>query len=75
MAKGTDASDIFGVLSALITAVKAGDDTGMGQGLDALGRALDRATLAQTKVGTGLRSLEDTRVELGQTRLDAGARL
>ncbi len=75
VAQGTDASDIFSVLSTLITAVKAGDETGMEQGLDALGRALDRATLAQTRVGAGLRSLDDTRAELGRTRLDAGSRL
>ena len=75
VAQGSDTTDLFTALSAVITAVKAGDETGMGQGLDALGRALDRATLAQTRVGAGLRTLDDTRAELGQTKLDAGARL
>lgn len=75
VAQGSDPSDIFTALSSLITAVKAGDDTGIGQGLDALGRALDRASLAQTRVGISLGSLDDTRALIGQTTLDAQARL
>jgi flagellar hook-associated protein 3 FlgL len=75
IAQGTDPADVFTVLSNLIAAVKAGDNAGIGQGLDALGRALDRATLAQTQVGTSLHGLDDTRAELGRARLDTAGRL
>ena len=68
IAKGSDPSDAFSVLSSLVTAVKAGDAAGMSQGLDALGRALDRTTLAQSKVGASLNALDDARLRLSAQR-------
>lgn len=75
IAQGSDPSDVFTVLSNLVTAAQAGNSTGIGQGLDALGRALDRATLAQTQVGTSLAALDDGRARLGTTRLATSAEL
>lgn len=75
IAQGSDPSDIFSVLSSLVIAVKAGDSVGTNQGLDALGRALDRATLAQTQVGTSLRALDDARARLSAEQLDTSAHL
>ncbi len=70
IAKGGDPTDIFTVLSALITDVRAGNAAGMTQGVDALSRAFDRATLAQTQVGTGLNTLDDARARLSTQQLD-----
>jgi flagellar hook-associated protein 3 FlgL len=73
--QGSDPTDIFTVLSTLVTDAKAGNNAGIGQGLAALGRALDRATLAQTQVGTALHALDDTRTMLTTAQLNVGAQL
>jgi flagellar hook-associated protein 3 FlgL len=75
IAQGGAPTDIFATLSSLVTAAKAGDSVGLSQGLDALGRALDRATLAQTQVGTGLSTLDDARARLGTQQLNTTADL
>jgi flagellar hook-associated protein 3 FlgL len=73
--KGSDTTDVFTVLSNLVTAAKAGDSDGLAQGLAGLGRAFDRATLAQTQVGTGLNALNDARAGLGTDRVNVTAQL
>jgi flagellar hook-associated protein 3 FlgL len=73
--QGSDSSDIFTVLSNLVTAAKTGDNAGIGVGLDALGRALDRASMMQTKVGTGFVALDDVRARLSTERLGVNADL
>jgi flagellar hook-associated protein 3 FlgL len=75
IAQGADTSDIFSVLSSLVTAVTAGDAAGIDQGLAALGRALDRATLAQSQVGTSLNAADDARARLSTERLDTSTQL
>lgn len=75
IAQGSDPADIFSTLSSLITAVKTGDNTGIGNGMAALDRAFSRATLAQTTVGTGLSLLDDQRARLSTVKVDATARL
>jgi flagellar hook-associated protein 3 FlgL len=75
IAQGADATDIFTVLSSLITAARSGDNTGIGAGIDALDRALDRATLAQTQVGTSFTALDDVRSRATSDRLDVKAQL
>jgi flagellar hook-associated protein 3 FlgL len=75
IAQGSDPTDIFTVLSNLVTAARAGDSVGLSQGLDALGRALDRTTLAQTQVGTGLNALDDARTRLSTQDLATSAQL
>jgi flagellar hook-associated protein 3 FlgL len=73
--QGSDPTNIFTVLSNLVTAARAGDSAGLAQGLDALGRALDRTTLAQTQVGSGLRALDDARARLSAQDLATSAQL
>ncbi len=75
IAKGGDPTDVFTVLANLITAVKAGDNVGIGQGMAGLDRATDRATLKQTQVGTNLSALDDARARLSTARLDVRAQL
>jgi flagellar hook-associated protein 3 FlgL len=75
IAQGSDTTDIFTVLSNLVVAVKAGDNAGIGVGLDALERALNRATSVQTQIGTGLNALDDARARLSVARLDTSRRL
>jgi len=75
IAQGSDPTDMFTVLSNLITAAKTGNTGGLSQGLDALGRALDRATLAQTQVGTSLNALDDARARLSDQQLNTSTQL
>ena len=75
IAQGSDATDIFATLANVITAIKAGDSTGMSNGLDALGRMLDRATHAQSQVGAALSTLEDAKSKLTQDRLNITTQL
>jgi flagellar hook-associated protein 3 FlgL len=73
--QGSDSQDVFTTLSALATAVQNGDGTGILAGIDALGRAFDRATLTQTRVGTSARAIDDDKIRLSTSRLQAVARL
>jgi flagellar hook-associated protein 3 FlgL len=69
VAQGSDSSDLFTVMSKLVADTKAGNSVAIGQGIDALGRALDRATLAQTQVGTTFGVLDDARARISTERL------
>jgi flagellar hook-associated protein 3 FlgL len=71
IAQGSDSSDIFSVMSNLVTAAKAGDSTGLQTGLDALDRAFGRATSTQTQVGNNLAAMDDVRLRLSNDRLNA----
>jgi flagellar hook-associated protein 3 FlgL len=73
--QGGDPSDIFGTLSDLARAIGAGDNAGISAGLAALGRGLDRATVAQTAVGNALNTVDSSGVQLQSARLDAVARV
>jgi flagellar hook-associated protein 3 FlgL len=75
ISQGSDSADVFVVLANLISSVKSGDNAGIGQGLDALGRAFDRATSAQTQAGTGLKALDDARAQLSRLRLDTSTQI
>src|SRR5262249_45946509 len=75
IAQGSDTADVFATLSSVITAVKAGTATGMGQGLDALGRAFDRATNAQSQVGAALDTLDGAKNKVTNERLDVNTQL
>jgi flagellar hook-associated protein 3 FlgL len=75
IAQGSDASDVFSVLSNLVTAAKAGDAAGLQSGLDGLDRAFGRATATQTQVGNNLAAMDDVRLRLSNDRLDAKNRL
>ena len=73
--RGSDAQDVFETLDALITAVDAGDNDGIGAGIDALQRAFDRAISAQTRVGTDMQAIDAQKVRLQQMRQSGGERL
>jgi len=73
--QGTDTVDVFSVLASLVTAAKTGNNTAIGLGLDALDRAFNRATLAQTQVGTSFAALDDVRATLSTERLDVSNQL
>jgi len=75
IAQGSDPSDVFTVLSNLVTAVRAGNDAGIAQGMAALDNATSRATLAQTQVGTALDALDDARTRLTTQRLNVTAHI
>ena len=73
--QGADPKHILDALTDLAAAVVAGDDAGIATGVDAVSHAFDRATLAQSRVGNDLRSLDDVRVQLSAARLASVARL
>ena len=70
LVRGSDTNDLFTELDALVTAVRAGDSVGIDTGLQALGRALSRATTAQSRVGNDLRVVSDQRFRLGARRVE-----
>jgi len=75
IALGSDTDHVFTALDDLITAVRAGDDTGMEAGMDALSRAFDRTTTAQSRVGVALQALEGEQSRLRELKLAATTRL
>jgi flagellar hook-associated protein 3 FlgL len=75
IAQGSDASDLFTEMDALIAAVRAGDDAAIGVGMDALQRAFDRATRAQSQVGADQQGVASRQLQISATRLATAARL
>lgn len=73
--QGTDTQDLFQTLDDLIAAVTAGDNDAIGDGLAALARAFDRATAAQTRVGTDLQVIDAQKVRLQQMKQSGLERL
>jgi flagellar hook-associated protein 3 FlgL len=61
--QGGDSQHVLDLLTDLAASVQAGDNTAIGQGIDALGRAFDRATTAQSLVGANLRLVDDSRAQ------------
>ncbi|MFN8057690.1 MAG: flagellar hook-associated protein FlgL [Vicinamibacterales bacterium] len=72
--RGTDASDVFSVLTSLATAVQNGDSNAIDQGIGALNRAFTRATEAQSRVGTDLAAIAEEQARLGETKRASNAR-
>jgi len=68
IAQGSDPDDLFKVFDDLITAVRAGDSTGIAAGMAGLDRAFERTTNAQSRVGNALRTIEDHKARLGDMR-------
>lgn len=75
VAKGSDAADVFTVFDQAIAAVRAGDETGMNTAMAALQRAFDRSTAMQSRVGAGLRSIEETTLQLQQADMASSTRV
>ncbi|HQZ37908.1 MAG: hypothetical protein IT180_04410 [Acidobacteria bacterium] len=73
--QGTDPTDLFTVIDDLAAAIRAGDDAGMAAGAAALDRAFDRATRAQSQVGTDLNGLEEEQRQLSSLKLASQKRL
>ncbi len=66
--QGGDPQHVFDVLSALATAISANDQATISTQIDALTRAFDRATSAQSRIGNDLRSVDDDRLQLSAAR-------
>jgi len=75
IARGSDATDVFAVLTDLATALRAGDDAGITTARDGIARAFDRATTAQTRVGIALKAIETEQLRLQDLKLTATERL
>jgi len=66
--QGSASTDVFTDLDNLITAVKNGDNTAIGQGIDQLQGAFDRATQAQNRLGSDEQSVQDATSRLQNLR-------
>jgi len=75
IARGADATDVFGVLQNLIADVQSGNQANMQTGMDALKRAFDRAVSTQSKVGTDENAVADEESRLDAMRRASAARL
>jgi len=73
--QGSDPQHILDALTDLAASILAADPVGTANGVDAITRAFDRATLAQSRIGNDLRSLDDVRMQLVSVRQTAVSRL
>ncbi|MEZ5284189.1 MAG: flagellin [Vicinamibacterales bacterium] len=73
--QGSDATSLLTDLDTLATAIRANDQTGIQAGLDAIDRAFNRATRAQSQVGVDLKGLEDDQLQISALRLAGQKRL
>ncbi|MGD9905851.1 MAG: hypothetical protein AB7U83_20450 [Vicinamibacterales bacterium] len=73
--QGSDATDLFTELDALIAAVRAGDNAAIGVGIDALNRAFTRATRAQSAVGADQQGIAGRQLQITASRLAAVTRV
>lgn len=75
LTQGADAQDIFVEFENLITAVRAGNDAGIGTGMDSLQRMFDRVSTAQGRVGADLRTIDEQKMRLDQLKRSSTKRL
>jgi|SRR5688572_20729110 flagellar hook-associated protein 3 FlgL len=73
--RGTDPQDVFDSLDQLIADVSSGDNVGIDTGLAALRRAFDRATAAQSRVGSEMEMIDTQKLRLQQLKLSGAERL
>ena len=57
--KGSDPTDLLSTIDTLVTAAQTGNQAALASGMDALVRAFDRATRAQSRVGADQRGIEE----------------
>jgi flagellar hook-associated protein 3 FlgL len=57
--QGSDPADLLSTIDTLVTAAQAGDQVTLASGMDALARAFDRATRAQSRVGADQHGIEE----------------
>jgi flagellar hook-associated protein 3 FlgL len=74
IAQGSDPDNLFTTIDDLVTAIQAGDATGMGDGIDALERAFDRAVQAQGRLGADERGVDEAGVRLSALRASTDKR-
>jgi flagellar hook-associated protein 3 FlgL len=74
IAQGSDASNVFTVLDDLVTAINAGDDTGIANGVAGVERAFDRTLRAQGRLGADEKGLDDVTARLATLRRAADTR-
>lgn len=75
IAQGADSDDVFTVFERAIAAARSGDTAALNTAAADLKRAFDRATAAQSRVGSSLRAIEDGKLRLGQAALSSEAEL
>lgn len=75
IAQGSALSDVFAVFDSAITATSAADATALGAASTDLQDAFDRATRAQTLVGTDLRAIADHQTQLAEAGRASKARI
>ena len=75
IAQGTDLTDVFAAFDDASAAAVAGDGVALADAFDALSRAFDRTTQAQSRVGASLRSVADQRLRLGESIRASEARV
>jgi flagellar hook-associated protein 3 FlgL len=73
--QGSDTTDVLSTIDTVITAVQAGDTAAIDAGIDALQRAFQRVTRAQSQIGTDQVSVDDSGARLQQLHLASLARV
>jgi flagellar hook-associated protein 3 FlgL len=73
--RGSSTDDVFAVLDDLIAAVRAGDNAAMTTGQAELDEVFQRVTLAQSRVGADMGTIDDQKLRLGQMKIAATTRL
>lgn len=66
LAKGSEVDDLFVVFDRAATAARNGDSAALATAAADLQRALDRATITQSRVGESLRAVEEADLRLGE---------
>ena len=72
--QGSDATDLFSELDALVTAIQNGDNDAIGAGMQAVQRAFDRAQVSLGRLGVDERSLDDAYARLATLKTAAETR-
>jgi flagellar hook-associated protein 3 FlgL len=73
--QGSSPLDLFAHIDALAQAARDGDNTALGQGIDALKDVFTRVTAAQSRVGIGLNAVEGEKSRLETVRIAGATRL
>jgi flagellar hook-associated protein 3 FlgL len=75
IAQGSDAQHVFDALDDLITAVSTGNEAGITTGNQAMERAFNRATTAQSRLGNDMTEIDSQKLRLQQMKLSSNERL
>jgi flagellar hook-associated protein 3 FlgL len=75
IAQGSDGQHLFDALDGLIAAVTAGDEAGITTGINAMERAFNRATTAQSRLGNDMNEIDSQKLRLQQMKLSSNERL